>query len=135
INTDGSGRRIFAKGLRNTIGFDWHPLTKEMYGFDHGIDWLGDEQQREELNLLKEGADYGWPYIFESGKFNVAEEAPPGMTFAEYASKTTPPVQLYTAHASPLGLVFYTGEQFPAEYRNDAFVTMRGSWNRSEPAG
>lgn len=133
--TDGSGRRIFAKGLRNTIGFDWHPVTKEMYGFDHGIDWLGDEQQREELNLLKEGADYGWPYIFESGKFNVAEEAPPGMSFAEYAAKTTAPVELYTAHASPLGLVFYTGEQFPAEYRNDAFVTMRGSWNRAEPAG
>ena len=135
VGTDGAGRRIFAKGLRNTIGFDWHPATKEMYGFDHGIDWLGDEQQKEELNLLKEGADYGWPYIFESGKFNVAEEPPPGMSFAEYAQKTTAPVQLYTAHASPLGLVFYTGDQFPAEYRNDAFVTMRGSWNRAEPSG
>lgn len=135
VNTDGSGRRVFAKGLRNTIGFDWHPTTQRLFGFDHGTDWLGDEQPREELNELKNGADYGWPWVFEDRRFNRTIEPPPGQTFEGYAATTTSPLLLYTAHASPLDMIFYTGNQFPEEYRNDAFVTMRGSWNRAEPAG
>lgn len=133
-NADGTGRTIFAKGLRNTIGFDWHPQTKELYGFDHGIDWLGDEDQREELNVIKEGAFYGWPYIYADGKYNP-HPRPEGMTYAEVLAKTTLPVLLHQAHAAPLGMLFYTGSLFPAEYKNDAFATMRGSWNRSEPSG
>lgn len=135
IDTDGSGRRIFAKGLRNTIGFDWHPTTQKLFGFDHGADWLGDEQPREELNELKDGADYGWPWVYEDRRFNRTIEPPPGQTFEGYAATTTSPLLLYTAHAAPLDMIFYTGNQFPEEYRNDAFVTMRGSWNRAEPAG
>jgi glucose/arabinose dehydrogenase len=134
VNTDGSGRRVVAKGLRNTIGFGWHPATKALWGFDHGIDWLGDEDQREELNEIKEGADYGWPYVYADGKIPPHPQ-PADMTPEQYAAKTVKPVQLYAAHAAPLGMVFNTGSQFPAEYRNDAFVTMHGSWNRAQPSG
>ncbi|QIX62834.1 sorbosone dehydrogenase family protein [Hymenobacter sp. BT18] len=134
INTDGSGRRVVAKGLRNTIGFDWHPATKQLWGFDHGIDWLGDEDQREELNEIKEGADYGWPYVYADGKIPPHPQ-PAGETPQQYAARTVKPVQLYAAHAAPLDMVFYTGGQFPKEYQRDAFVTMHGSWNRAQPSG
>ncbi len=139
VNLDGSGRRVFARGLRNTIGFDWHPRTRALFGFDHGIDWLGDEDQREELNELKEGADYGWPYVYADGKLPPHPQ-PAGQSPQQYAAKTTKPLQLYTAHAAPLGMVFYAGSagtltHFPKAYQNDAFVTMHGSWNRAQPSG
>ncbi len=138
VNADGSGRRVFATGLRNTIGFDWHPKSRVLYGFDHGIDWLGDEDQREELNQIKEGANYGWPYVYANGKLPPHPQ-PAGMTPAQYAAKTTKPLQLYDAHAAPLGMVFYVGNTgvggFPKAYHNDAFVTMHGSWNRAKPSG
>ncbi|MGB3800083.1 MAG: PQQ-dependent sugar dehydrogenase, partial [Lewinella sp.] len=133
MNADGSERKIFAKGLRNTIGFDWHPETGTFYGLDHGIDWLGDDAQREELNVLEEGNHYGWPYIYEDGEYNPADEPDEG--FAAFEKTVTSPVLTYTAHSAPLDMLFYRGDQFPAEYRNDAIVTMRGSWNRSEPSG
>lgn len=134
-NADGSDLEIFAKGLRNTIGFGWHPETGELWGMDHGIDWLGDEEQQEELNLLVEGADYGWPYIFGDGKYNPGDRPPGDTTYQQYLSKTTLPVLQYTAHAAPLDMVFYNGNQFPEEYTGDAFVAFRGSWNRSSPVG
>ena len=135
VKTDGSGRSVYARGLRNTIGFGWHPRTGQLFGFDHGIDWLGDEQQHEELNEIKPGADYGWPFVFENGKANPADEPPGGQTYAQYAAKTVAPKMLYKAHAAPLGMVFYSGKQFPPEYQHDAIVTMHGSWNRAEPSG
>ena len=132
---DASNLEVFAKGLRNTIGFGWHPETGELWGMDHGIDWLGDEEQKEELNLLVEGADYGWPYIFGDGKYNPSDRPKGDTTYQEYLAKTTLPTLLYTAHASPLEVEFYNGTQFPEEYRGDAFVAFRGSWNRSTPVG
>ena len=134
-NADGTNRKIFAKGLRNTIGFGWHPQSKELYGFDHGIDWLGDEEQKEEVNKIVQNADYGWPYIYGEGKYNPADRPKGDTTYQQYLQKTTLPVLTYQAHSSPLGMVFYTGTKFPAEYQNDAFVTMRGSWNRRVPSG
>ena len=139
-NPDGSGRKVFASGLRNTIGFGWHPQTKEMYGFDHGIDWLGDDQQKEELNLIKQGAFYGWPYIYGDGNYNPHPRPMGDTTYAQILAKTTLPALSYDAHAAPLAMVFYTSATttasgFPTEYQNDAFVTMRGSWNRSQPSG
>lgn len=139
-NPDGTGRIIFASGLRNTIGFGWHPETKELYGFDHGIDWLGDEQQKEELNVIKQGAFYGWPYIYGDGNYNPHPRPMGDTTYAQILAKTTLPGLSYDAHAAPLGMVFYTSATgaaggFPAEYQNDAFVTMRGSWNRTKPSG
>jgi len=133
-NADGSNRRVFAKGLRNTIGFGWHPQTKEFWGMDHGIDWLGDDEQQEELNKITDGANYGWPFIYGEGKYNPSDR-PEGTTYAEYAERTTNPTLTYQAHSAPMAMVFYTASQFPQEYQNDAFVAMRGSWNRSSPVG
>ncbi|WP_299817683.1 PQQ-dependent sugar dehydrogenase [uncultured Pontibacter sp.] len=135
MKPDGSGRRVYAKGLRNTIGFDWHPQTKEFWGFDHGIDWLGDDVHEEELNKLEDGGDYGWPYVYENGKANLADEPPMGMSWEEYAKKTKFPALTYTAHSAPLDMIFYKGSQFPKEFQGDAIVTLHGSWNRKEPSG
>lgn len=132
---DGTDKKIFAKGLRNTIGFDWHPQTKELFGMDHGIDWLGDESQKEELNKIEKDENYGWPYVFEKGKPNLADTPPQGQTFEEYAKKTKFAELTYKAHSAPMSMKFYTGTQFPAGYKNSAFVAMHGSWNRAEPSG
>ena len=132
---DGSNRKIFAKGLRNTIGFGWHPETKELWGMDHGIDWLGDNEQKEEMNMIKQGADYGWPYIYGEGKYNPGDRPQGDTTYQQYLQKTTLPSLTYQAHSAPMAMSFYTGSMFPQEYRNDAFVAMRGSWNRSSPVG
>lgn len=134
VNRDGGDRMIFARGLRNTIGYDWHPETGEMWGMDHGIDWLGDDEQKEELNLITEGADYGWPYIYADGKHHKVRE-PDDMTWEEYAEKSTEPEMLFTAHSAPMNFIFYRGEMFPEEYRKAAIVTFRGSWNRNPPSG
>jgi glucose/arabinose dehydrogenase len=134
-NADGSNRKIYAKGLRNTIGFGWHPSTGEMWGMDHGIDWLGDNEQKEEVNQIRQGADYGWPYIYGEGKYNPADRPKGDTTYQQYLQKTTLPTLTYQAHSAPMSMVFYTASQFPQEYQNDAFVAMRGSWNRSTPVG
>jgi glucose/arabinose dehydrogenase len=134
-NLDGSNLTVFARRLRNTIGFGWHPSTGELWGMDHGIDWLGDTEQKEELNLLKQGGNYGWPYIFGEGKYNPGDRPPGDTTYQQYLQITTLPTLLYDAHAAPMQMAFYTGTAFPQDYRNDAFVAMRGSWNRSQPTG
>ena len=131
---DGKNRMVFAKGLRNTIGFDWHPQSGKLYGFDHGIDWLGNDEQKEELNKITKGTDYGWPYVFENGKPNKADK-PENMTWEEYAAKTKAPEWLHTAHAAPIDFLFYKGNQFPEQYRGHAFAAMHGSWNRQTPVG
>ena len=137
LAADGSGRSIFAKGLRNTIGFDWHPVTGEFWGMDHGIDWLGDLEHREELNLLIQGGDYGWPFIYDDQKFNLQQDPQPitGLTWEEYAARTAPPVMGLEPHAAPMEMLFYAGSQFPEQYRNSAFVALHGSWNRARPVG
>jgi glucose/arabinose dehydrogenase len=134
-NADGTGRKVYASGLRNTIGFGWHPETNEMWGMDHGIDWLGDDEQKEEVNLIKQGADYGWPYIYGEGKYNPGTRPEGDSTYQQYLQKSTLPSLTYQAHSAPMSMAFYTASKFPAEYKNDAFVAMRGSWNRSSPVG
>lgn len=132
---DGKTRAIFARGLRNTIGFDWEPSTGALYGFDHGIDWLGDEAQVEELNLIERGKQYGWPYVYGKDEFNPQDNPPEGMTLEQWADMSEEPALGYTAHAAPMQMAFYDGVAFPENYRGDAFVAMRGSWNRRPPAG
>lgn len=134
---DGKNRKIYASGLRNTIGFGWQPVSKKLYGMDHGIDMLGDNDQEEELNEIKEGAKYGWAYVYANGKLNPHNFVPKelGLTNADWAKQSEAPRLLYTPHAAPMQMVFYTGNQFPAEYKNDGFVAMRGSWNRNPPSG
>lgn len=134
-NPDGSDRIVFARGLRNTIGFDWHPATRELWGFDHGIDFFGDDVQREELNRLVEGADYGWPFVYEDGKLNPIRDPKGGVPKDVYAKGCTSPARMYTAHAAPLGLVFNRGGRFGADAQGDAFATMHGSWNRKPASG
>lgn len=134
FNTDGKDMKIFAEGLRNTIGFGWHPETKAFWGMDHGIDLLGDDVSKEEFNLIEEGNHYGWPHIYEDGQYNPYP-APEDESYSEFKEKTTSPKLTYTAHAAPMQMAFYDKDQFPSEYRGDAFVAFRGSWNRSTPSG
>ncbi|MCD8487212.1 sorbosone dehydrogenase family protein [Oscillatoria amoena NRMC-F 0135] len=134
---DGSNRSIYARGLRNTIGFGWHPVTGELWGMDHGSDWRGEDQPPEELNRIQQGRHYGWPFCWGDRQPDVFLPAnPEGMSKAEFCqTQTEPPVLTYQAHSSPLAFAFYNGSQFPAEYRGDAFIAMRGSWNRNPPVG
>ena len=132
---DGSRRRIFAKGLRNTIGFDWHPQTREFWGMDHGSDGRGDNLPPEELNRLQLNSDYGWPFCYANKQPDPLSEQPKGTRKEAYCQKTTPMALGYQAHSAPIEMIFYAGRQFPEEYRGDAFVAMHGSWNRSVPVG
>jgi glucose/arabinose dehydrogenase/threonine dehydrogenase-like Zn-dependent dehydrogenase len=133
-------RSIFAKGLRNTIGFDWYPgTTDELWGMDHGSDHHGNALPPEELNRLTSGANYGWPYVYSSGPgardIDPIMDDPPGTTKEQWAPSTQPAQLTYDAHSAPIEFRFYTGAQFPAEYKNDAFVTLHGSWNRYPAVG
>ncbi len=147
---DGSGRAVYAQGLRNTLAFGWHPRTGTMYGVDQGTDDLGDKVPSEELNVIEQGKHYGWPHVYDDGKINPAPPLLPGMTKEQLVARNTSPVLGYTAHASPIAIVF-AGDSlspgapaqdnedaprpWPEEYRDDAFVTFRGSWNAYPPAG
>jgi glucose/arabinose dehydrogenase/Cu/Zn superoxide dismutase len=136
MRPDGSERTIFARGLRNTIGFGFHPESDELWGMDMGTDWRGNDAPPEELNLIVEGGDYGWPYCYADQQIDRHFPLePPGRTKAEHCPLTIAPTMVYTAHSSPIGMVYYTGEMFPEEYRNDAFFAMRGSWNRMPAVG
>jgi Raf kinase inhibitor-like YbhB/YbcL family protein len=135
MSPDGKSRTIYASGLRHTVGMDWQPSSGMLLGMDHGIDWLGDEQQPEELNRIEMGKSYGWPYIYGFGGENPQDDPPNGLTMAELNQAATRPLLGYTAHAAPMQLLFYRGAMFPRAYQGDAFVTFRGSWNRSRPSG
>lgn len=101
---DGRNRAVFASGLRNTIGFGWYPETGVLYGMDHGIDRLGNEQPDEELNRIEEGRRYGWPYVSGHGVQNPQDEPPEGTTREQWAQQSEEPVLRYTAHAAPMQL-------------------------------
>lgn len=136
MELDGSKRKTFAKGLRDTIGFDWHPTTRELWGMDHGVDWRGDALPPEELNQLVENGNYGWPYCYldKQPDPNLIDD-PEGATKEQYCAKTVAPVATIPAHSAPIGFRFYTGTAFPQRYRNGAFVALHGSWNRKTPVG
>jgi Raf kinase inhibitor-like YbhB/YbcL family protein len=130
-----ASREIYASGLRNTLGFGWHPGSGRLYAFDNGIDWLGNDEQSEELNeITKPGQRFGWPYVYDDDQINPHTE-PLETSSEEWAEMSEEPVGFYTAHSAPMQMTFYTGAQFPTEYRNDSFVAMRGSWNRKPPSG
>jgi len=135
ISPDGKQRTIFASGLRNLIGYAWHPATGELWGFDHGIDFLGDDVQAEEINKIELGKQYGWPHVYGANEI-YPQSTPVGeITKEQWKARSTPMVLGYTAHAAPMQWVFGAGSAFPAEYQGDAFVTMRGSWNRVPASG
>jgi Raf kinase inhibitor-like YbhB/YbcL family protein len=127
-------REIYSSGLRNTLGFDWHPASGRLFGLDNGIDWLGDNEQSEELNELLPRHRYGWPYVYDEDQFNPHTE-PQFLTQAQWARLSDEPVGMYTPHAAAMQMRFYRGTQFPAQYASDAFAAFRGSWNRKPPSG
>jgi glucose/arabinose dehydrogenase len=131
-NADGTGMEIIARGVRNTVGFDWHPVTKELWFTDNGRDWAGDAGPQDELNVIakgNEGANFGFPYCHANG---VAD---PDVKRPNPCAGVTMPAALLGPHAGALGIKFYTGSMFPKNYQNVAFVVRRGSWNRSQKFG
>lgn len=126
---DGERSVIWARGLRNAVGLAIHSETWELWALDAGRDWLGDDLPPEELNIVQRGRHYGWPYCYGARIPNPEYSDP------SRCDVTEPPVLTLPAHSTPLGIAFYEGELFPAEYRGDAFVALHGSWNRSTPAG
>ncbi len=136
MKLDGSGMETFAEGLRDTIGFDWQPNSAELYGMDHGRDWLGDEIPREEFNHLVFGKNYGWPFCWNDKKVDVNFiDNPEKDSKEDFCRKSEAPALTYAAHAAPLALKFYNGKMFPEDYRGSAFVAFHGSWNRKKPSG
>ncbi|TBL73938.1 PQQ-dependent sugar dehydrogenase [Paenibacillus thalictri] len=128
-NADGSGGRLFARGLRNTVDFAFHPQTGAIFGADNGRDSLGDDLPPEELNLIRDGGDYGWP-VCHGGQISDPQFGQP-----DSCSTTVAPALKMQAHSAPLGVQFYSGTQFPAAYQGRLFITFHGSWNRSERTG
>lgn len=130
LNTDGTGAEIFASGIRNSVGFDWHPDNGTLYFTDNGRDWMGDDVPPCELNHAPEkGMHFGFPYC-HGGSIPDTEYGK-----ERSCSEFTPPVQNLGPHVAPLGMIFYTGTMFPQQYRKGIFIAEHGSWNRSTPLG
>src|SRR5882757_1187059 len=130
INLDGSGAELVAKGVRNTVGFDWNPETKQLYFTDNGRDWMSEDVPEDELNrVTKVGEHFGAPYCYQG---NIPD---PEFGWGHSCSEFTPPVGLMGPHAASLGMRFYTGSMFPKSYKNTIIVARHGSWNRSKKFG
>jgi glucose/arabinose dehydrogenase len=130
MTADGSGLETFARGVRNTVGFDWHPETKELWFTDNGRDWMGDDLPPDELDYApRPGLHFGFPYCH--GK-NIPD---PEFGKKHRCDEFTPPAMELNPHVAALGMRFYTGTMFPKEYRNQIFIAEHGSWNRSTPIG
>jgi glucose/arabinose dehydrogenase len=130
MNDDGTGIEKFASGIRNTVGFTWHPTTHALWFTDNGRDMLGDDMPFDELNTApKAGMNFGYPY-FHSGTIKDPE-----FGGDHKASEFTPPAINLGPHVASLGIKFYTGKMFPARYRNQIFIAEHGSWNRSKKIG
>jgi glucose/arabinose dehydrogenase len=130
LDTDGGRRETYAEGVRNTVGFDWHPDTHELWFTDNGRDRLGDDQPPDELNHApQQGMHFGFPYCHggDVRDPDYGEQAP--------CSQFTPPARKLGPHVASLGMRFYTGAMFPTEYRKQIFIAEHGSWNRSTPIG
>jgi glucose/arabinose dehydrogenase len=129
-NPDGSGMEVLARGIRNSVGFDWHPKTGELWFTDHGRDWMGDDGPQDELNrIAKPGLNFGFPYCHAQG---VPDR---DIKKADPCKGVTKPVALMGPHGASMGVLFYTGDMFPAAYRNTMLIARKGSWNRSKPFG
>jgi glucose/arabinose dehydrogenase len=129
-NPDGSGMEVLATGVRNTVGFDWHPSTKQLWFTNHARDWMGDDRPNDTLHRMqKTGLNYGFPYCHEG---NMPDDQ---VKKANPCGGVEPPVALMGPHVATMGIKFYTGNMFPAEYKNVAFVARKGSWNRTQKTG
>jgi glucose/arabinose dehydrogenase len=136
MQLDGSGRQVYASGLRNPVGLDFHPRTGEPYVTVNERDGLGDDLVPDYVTRIQQGGFYGWPYAYLAPKNVDPRRTRDGRSEKpELVAKTITPDVLLPAHSAALGLVFYRGSAFPERYRGGAFVAFRGSWNRSEGTG
>ncbi|WP_392535666.1 PQQ-dependent sugar dehydrogenase [Nostoc sp. C117] len=136
MNLDGSQQQTFASGLRNPVGLDFHPVTKELYATVNERDGIGDDLVPDYLTRIQQGEFYGWPYAYLTPnnldprqKINDQSKRP------DLAARTRTPDVLFQAHSAALGLQFYDGKTFPQKYHNGAFAAFRGSWNRDRGTG
>ncbi len=130
MNPDGSDRETFASGIRNSVGFTWHPETGDLWFTDNGRDMLGDDLPADELNRATEqGQHFGYPYC------HAGDLLDPEFGKGKRCNDYRPPAQKLGAHVASLGVRFYTGTQFPEEYRGQLFIAEHGSWNRSKKVG
>jgi len=132
MNRDGSEREVYARGIRNSVGFDWHPVTGELWFTDNGRDMLGDDKPADELNRAPAaGLHFGFPFCHGG---NIVDPDP-AMAALGRCSDAEPPAQALPAHVAAVGMAFYTGTMFPPEYRGQVFIAEHGSWNRSSKIG
>lgn len=130
MKPDGTGLETFAEGIRNSVGFDWHPMSRELWFTDNGRDNMGDDVPNDEINVAwKAGMHFGFPFCHQG------DVVDPEFGAQRACSTTEPPVQKAGAHVAAIGFTFYTGSMFPADYKNALIVALHGSWNRSTPSG
>ena len=129
-NPDGSGMEVLATGVRNTVGFDWHPTTKQLWFTNHGRDWMGDNTPNDTLNLMsKTGLNFGFPYCHQG---NLPDNV---ITKANACQGVEQPIALMGPHVATMGIKFYTGNMFPPEYKDAALIARKGSWNSNQKVG
>ena len=130
MNADGTGLEAVAHGVRNSVGFDWHPDTKELYFTTHARDWLGENEPSDRFDrLTKKGQHFGFPFCHQGDILDP--EFGKGKSCNDYVK----PILKTGPHVAGNGVMFYTGSMFPAEYKNRVLLAQRGSWNRSEKTG
>jgi glucose/arabinose dehydrogenase len=130
MNLDGTGVEKVAVGVRNTVGFDWNPVNKQLYFSDNQRDWLSEDKPEDELNrVTKKGEHFGAPYCYQGDLLD------PEFGWGHKCSDYTKPIMLTGPHSAGLGLRFYTGSMFPKKYKNAIFLARHGSWNKSNKFG
>lgn len=130
MKPDGSNLEVFAEGVRNSVGFDFHPTTRELWFTDNGRDNMGDDMPSDELNVAwKQGLHFGFPFCHQG-------DVPDPVFGAQRACSTfEPPARKMGGHVASIGMTFYTGNMFPASFKNAAIIAEHGSWNRTVPSG
>jgi glucose/arabinose dehydrogenase len=130
VNADGTGFEYVAHGVRNSVGFDFHPVTKELYFTTHGRDWMGDDVPNDTFSHApRPGLHFGFPYCHQGDILD------PDFGVGRSCSDFAPPLLKLGPHVASMGIKFYTGSMFPAQYRNVAFIALKGSWNRTQKNG
>lgn len=130
MDANGKNKEVFARGVRNTVGFDWHPITHELWFTDNGRDMMGDDIPSDELNRApKPGLHFGYPFC------HAGDVPDPDFAQGHKCQEFVAPEQKLGAHVASLGMRFYTGQMFPQDYQNQIFVAEHGSWNRSKKDG
>jgi glucose/arabinose dehydrogenase len=136
MNLDGSNQQTFASGLRNPVGLEFHPTTGELYATVNERDGIGDDLVPDYFTRIRQGGFYGWPYAYLAPNLIEPRQTVNGKSKRpDLVAKTQTPDVLFQAHSAALGVQFYTGQSFPENYRNGAFVAFRGSWNRNQGTG